>query len=103
MPFLHHVFFWLKNPASKADHDRLLAALQGLRKIPVIRQAHIGRPVVTEFDKAVTDGSYTFSVLLAFDNAADEQAYLVHPLHRKFIDDNKDLWTRVVVYDSELI
>jgi Stress responsive A/B Barrel Domain len=98
--FVHHVFFWLKDAQNKKDHDQLLAALKGLGKIEYIKMAHIGSPSINEFDKSVTDASYSFSVMLVFNNKADEEKYLVHPLHKKFIDDNKNLWSKVVVYDS---
>ncbi len=44
----HHVFFWLKNPSSTADRDKLIAGLQTLKKIESIRQIHIGIPADTE-------------------------------------------------------
>lgn len=103
LTFVHHVFFWLKNPKNKAEHDQLLNALKSLGKLSVIKHAHVGKPVVTEFDKAVTDGTYSFSVMLVFASAKDEQTYLVHPEHKAFIDKNKHLWSKVVVYDSQLI
>jgi hypothetical protein len=101
--FVHHVFFWLKDPKNKQDHDKLLAGLRGLGKIKEIKMAHIGSPSINEFDKPVTDASYTFSVLLIFGSKVDEEKYLVHPLHKKFIEDHKNLWSKVVVYDSALI
>jgi Stress responsive A/B Barrel Domain len=100
MPFVHHVFFWLKDAKNKKDHAQLLAALKGLGKIEYIKLAHIGSPSVNDFDKPVTDASYSFSVMLMFNSKAEEEKYLVHPLHKKFIDDNKNLWSKVVVYDS---
>lgn len=103
LSFVHHVFFWLKDSKNKKDHDKLLAGLKGLGKIEYIKMSHIGLPSVNNFDKAVTDASYSFSVLLIFDNKADEEKYLVHPLHKKFIDDHKNLWSKVVVYDSSAI
>ena len=103
LSFIHHVFFWLKNPKNKQDHDKLLAGLKGLGKIKEIKMAHIGLPSINDFDKSVTDASYSFSVLLVFNNKADEEKYLVNPLHKKFIDDHKDLWSKVVVYDSSAI
>ena len=103
LSFIHHVFFWLKNPKNKQDHDKLLAGLKGLGKIKEIKMAHIGLPSINDFDKSVTDASYSFSVLLVFNNKADEEKYLVNPLHKKFIDDHKDLWSKVVVYDSAAI
>jgi Stress responsive A/B Barrel Domain len=98
--FLHHVFFWLKDPNNKKDHEQLLAALKALGKIEVIKSAHIGLPSINDFDKPVTDASYSFSVLLIFDSKEDEEKYLVHPLHKKFGTDNHHLWSKVVVYDS---
>ena len=100
LSFVHHVFFWLKDPKNKKDHDKLLAGLKGLGKIEYIKMSHIGLPSVNNFDKSVTDASYSFSVLLIFNNKSDEEKYLVHPLHKKFIDDHKNLWSKVVVYDS---
>ena len=98
--FAHHVFFWLKNPESKEDHAQLLAALKGLKKIEVVKYAHIGSPSVNDFDRPVTDASYSFSVLLLFNSKKDEETYLYHPLHKKFGADNHHLWSKVVVYDS---
>lgn len=101
--FVHHVFFWLKDPKNKQDYDKLLAGLRGLGKIKEIKMAHIGSPSINDFDKSVTDASYSFSVLLIFANKVDEEKYLVNPLHKKFIDDHKNLWSKVVVYDSSVI
>ncbi len=100
IPFVHHVFFWLKDTKNKKDHDQLLAALKGLGKIEYIKMVHIGSPSINDFDKPVTDASYSFSVMIVFNSKAEEEKYLVHPLHKKFIDDNKNLWSKVVVYDS---
>jgi hypothetical protein len=103
MTFVHHVLFWAKNPGNEAEKTQLLTALKQLGTLPMIQTAHVGRPIVTEFDKGATDGSYTFSVVLVFENATKESEYLYHPLHKKFIDDNKHLWGKVQVIDSELI
>jgi len=103
LPFVHHVFFWLKDPKNKQDHDKLLAGLRGLGKIKEIKMAHIGSPSINDFDKPVTDASYSFSVLLIFGSKSDEEKYLVHPLHKQFIEDHKNLWSKVVVYDSSVI
>ena len=98
--FAHHVFFWLKNPDSATDHAQLLAALKALKEIDVVKYAHIGAPSINDFDKPVTDASYSFSVLLLFDNKKDEETYLYHPVHKKFGADNNHLWSKVMVYDS---
>lgn len=97
---IHHVFFWLKNPASKEDLDRLLAGLQSLRKIKVIKKMYIGVPASTE-KRDVVDNSYSASELMFFENTADQKAYQDHPIHQKFVADCSHLWEKVVVYDVQ--
>ena len=97
---IHHVFFWLKNPDSKEDRDKLIAGLQSLRKIKVIRQLYIGLPASTE-KRDVVDNSYQVSELMFFDNLADQKAYQDDPVHQKFVADCSHLWEKVVVYDMQ--
>ncbi len=97
---IHHVFFWLKNPDSKEDLAKLLAGLQTLRKIKVIRKLHIGIPASTE-KRDVVDNSYHASELMFFDNLADQKIYQDDPIHQKFIADCSHLWGTVVVYDVQ--
>jgi hypothetical protein len=96
---VHHVFFWLKNPASKADADKLIAGLQTLRAIPEIRELRIGVPAATE-QRSVVDGSYQVSELMVFDTVEDQRRYQEHPIHKAFVAACEGLWERVVVYDS---
>jgi hypothetical protein len=96
--FVHHVYFWLKNPDSPEDRARLLKGLQTLPTIKVIQTAHIGVPADT--NRPVIDTSYHFSLLLLFNNRQDQDAYQVHPTHLKFVEDCSALWTKVIVYDS---
>lgn len=97
-PVVHHVFFWLKNPKSKDDLDRLLAGLRTLGGVETVRAIHIGLPADTE-QRGVVDGSYSASEILFFDDVAGQNAYQVHPIHKQFVKDCEHLWQRVVVYD----
>ncbi|MHA8067222.1 Dabb family protein [Aquirufa sp. ROCK2-A2] len=103
MNFIHHVMFWAKNPNNESEKTQLFNALKSLGTLPMIQSAHVGKPIITDFDKSVTEGSYTFSVVLIFESAEKENEYLHHPLHMKFIDDNKHLWGKVQVVDSQAI
>jgi hypothetical protein len=103
MNFIHHVLFWAKNPNNEAEKTQLFKALKSLGTLPMIQAAHVGKPIVTDFDKPVTEGTYTFSVVLIFENVEKENEYLHHPLHMKFIDENKHLWGKVQVVDSQAI
>ena len=95
----HHVFFWLKNPDSKEDLNKLIEGLKTLRKIETVKKLHIGVPASTE-KRDVVDNSYQVSELMFFDDVEGQDVYQVHALHEKFIADCGHLWSKVVVYDS---
>lgn len=96
---IHHVFFWLKNPGSKADRDQLIAGLNALKAIDVVQQLYVGVPASTE-KRDVVDSSYDVSELMFFRSVEDQKRYQDHPLHLKFVRDCAHLWRKVVVYDS---
>ena len=96
--FIHHVFFWLKDPNSKEDLDALIEGLQKLSHAKTIRQYHIGKPADTSRD--VIETSYSVSWCLFFDNAKDQDSYQVDPVHLNFVKECSHLWSKVVVYDS---
>ncbi|HEY8510840.1 MAG TPA: Dabb family protein [Cyclobacteriaceae bacterium] len=95
----HHVFFWLKNPNSKEDRDKLIAGLKTLEKIETVKSLRIGVPASTE-KRDVVDNSFSVSELMFFDDVEGQNAYQVHPIHKKFVEDCSHLWERVVVYDA---
>jgi hypothetical protein len=97
---IHHVFFWLKNPASQEDKQKLLAGLQTLRQIKTVKSLYIGVPASTE-KRDVVDNSFQVSELMFFDNVAAQQAYQDDPVHKKFVADCSHLWEKVVVYDAQ--
>lgn len=99
--FIHHVYFWLKNPDSQQDFQKLVKGLQALSKVSAILEFHIGKPAATKRD--VIDSSYSVSWMLVFKNKADQDSYQTDPVHLKFIDECKDLWSKVLVYDSEAV
>ena len=96
--FVHHVYFWLKNPNSEADKAKLIEGLEKLSKVKEIKMAHIGTPADT--NRSVIERSYSVSWLLFFDNLEQEEIYQKHPIHLKFVEDYAHLWEKVIVYDS---
>lgn len=96
--FVHHVFFWLENPGSEADRNKLQEGIRSLQPIETIRKFHIGKPAGT--DRPVIENGYDFSLLLIFDNLEDQNIYQEHPIHLKFVDEYAHLWSKVIVYDS---
>ncbi|WP_439584149.1 Dabb family protein [Dyadobacter bucti] len=98
-PLVHHVFFWLKNPNSVADRDRIIEGLKTLRKIETIKELRIGVVASTE-KRDVVDNSWGVSELMFFENTAGQATYQTHPIHQQFIKDCSHLWDKVIVYDA---
>lgn len=96
--FVHHVYFWLNNPGNKEDQAKLLEGVKTLTGIECIAATHIGVPADTH--REVIDITYALSWLALFDTKEDQDAYQVHPIHLKFVENYSHLWTKVIVYDS---
>jgi hypothetical protein len=96
--FIHHVYFWLKNPGSHSDLEQLIDGLVKLSKVKTIQQFHMGKPAATRRD--VIDSGYSVSWLLLFKNKEDQDSYQVDPIHLKFVEECAHLWSKVVVYDT---
>jgi Stress responsive A/B Barrel Domain len=96
--FVHHVFFWLKEPDNAEARLKLETGLQTLGKIGQIQEMHIGVPAKT--DRPVVDNSYSYSLLLILRDKADHDIYQNHPIHLKFVEEYSHLWTKVLVLDS---
>lgn len=98
-PVVHHVFFWLKNPDSKEDRDKLAAGVKALSKIPTVRELHVGIVASTE-KRDVIDSSWGVSELMFFSDLEGQATYQTHPIHLEFIKNYSHLWEKVVVYDA---
>lgn len=98
-PIVHHVFFWLKNPSSTEDRDKLVAGVKTLSKIEVIKELRVGIVADTE-KRDVVDKSWAVSELMFFSNVKDQASYQNHPIHLEFIKNCSHLWEKVIVYDA---
>ncbi len=96
---VHHVYFWLKNPASKEDLNKLIEGINSLKKIETLRLVKVGVPAATT-KRDVIDNSYSISLLTVFDDVKGHDTYQDHPIHTKFVETYSPLWNKVVVYDS---
>jgi len=99
---VHHVFFWLKNPKSVEDRDKLIEGVRTLAKIETVRSLHVGIPAKTPA-RPVVDASYAVTELIYFDDLEGQAVYQDHPIHKQFVTDCQPLWKKVVVYDSETL
>lgn len=98
-PVVHHVFFWLKNPASIADRDQLVAGVKTLSAIETVNRLKVGIVASTE-KRDVVDNSWAVSELIFFKDLAGQAVYQTHPIHLEFIKNCSHLWEKVIVYDA---
>lgn len=97
---IHNVFFWLKPEVTAAEKSNFEAGLRSLTTDPGVRTGYFGPPGATA-PRPVVETSYSYGLVLVFDDAAAEGRYQSAPVHVKFLDDHKPKFEKVVVYDVE--
>ncbi len=97
--FVHTVYFWLKNPNNEADRQKFERALQTFLEASKYAQTNfIGTPPQASRD--VVDGSFTYSLVVTFASAEEQEHYQKEAAHVQFVEECEALWTKVIVYDS---
>ncbi|MEM6893446.1 MAG: Dabb family protein [Bacteroidota bacterium] len=97
--FAHTVYFWLKNPDSADDRNQFERSLKRfLNNSKFAKTNFIGVP--PKATREVVDGSFTYALIVTFDSAESQDGYQKEAAHLQFIDECKDLWSKVIVYDS---
>jgi hypothetical protein len=97
--FIHMVFFWMKEPDNRNHQAKFEASLSKfITGSPQVISSHIGKPAGT--DREVVDNSYQYCLAVTFATEADHNIYQEDPAHHAFIEECKELWTHVQVYDS---
>lgn len=97
--FIHTVFFWMnENVTDEQKANFTKNGLGELVEVSSIYKSYFGSPAKTP--REVVDNSYDFALICHFKNKEDQDAYQIDPIHLKFVEDFKDLWKEVVVYDN---
>lgn len=96
--FVHVVNFWLKKGLSAAEIKQFETGLQSLVAVESLIYFNVGVPAETQ--RNTIDRSYSYCLLTVFKDQAGHDAYQVHPIHLKFVEGNKPLWEKVLIYDS---
>jgi len=94
----HHVLFWLKANTTEDQKQSFRKGLESLTDIESVCSIYIGTPA--PIDRPVVDITYTFSLLLVFDDLAGHDIYQVHPIHKAFLDSFRSLFEKVIIYDA---
>lgn len=97
--FAHTVYFWFKNPDNASDKAKFETSLKTfLEDSKYAKTNFIGTPPKSKRD--VVDGSFTYSLIVTFESAEAQEGYQKEEAHLTFIEECKDLWDKVIVYDS---
>jgi hypothetical protein len=97
----HMVYFTLKDD-SDAAQQRLVRACQKLLKDhPGVVYFSAGTRA-REFDREVNDQNYHVGLHLVFADKAAHDKYQDAPTHTQFIEENRDNWQQVRVFDTYL-
>jgi len=99
--FVHHVFFWMKDHLTSDAFKKFENGIKTLPAIELVKFGDVGKPAGT--NRTVIERSYSYSLLLVFENRSAHDDYQIHPVHKKFVEDCSDLWSKVLIYDSESI
>ena len=98
----HNVFFWLKPDLSPGDVAAFEAAALKLPTIDVVQSGSVGKQAPTP-ERPVTEKTWDYHLELKFASIEDHNTYQAHLEHDVFVDQCKDLWSKVSVNDSEAI
>lgn len=75
----------------RADSDRLIPTIPGVRGYLSGTHLELGRPSVT--------GDYDLAIVVEFDSIEAYRAYLDHPAHLELVRTWRPKWRRATMYD----
>ena len=97
---VHDVYFSLKDNSPEAKQKLVDACKKHLSK-------HAGEvffaagPLADEFKREVNDRDFDVALHIVFKNKAAHDTYQDHKRHHQFINENKENWKKVRVFDSQ--
>jgi hypothetical protein len=96
---VHNVFFSLKDNSGPA-RDKLLAACRKyLKPHPGIVYFACGT-LAEELKREVNDRGFDVGLHIVFENQAAHDRYQSAAAHQQFVNENRDTWSKVRVFDS---
>lgn len=96
----HNVFFTLAE-SSPANREKLVAGCQKwLTDHPGVVFFAVGTP--SDLNRPVNDRDFDVGLHVIFEDRAAHDTYQDAERHLKFIEENKHLWNKVRVFDSDV-
>ena len=96
---VHNVFFSLKDNSPKAREKLIEACKKHLTKHPGTVYFAAG-PIADDFKREVNDRDFDVALTIVFEDRKAHDLYQDAARHQQFIDENKDNWKKVRVFDS---
>lgn len=95
----HNVFFKLKDPSEESRTALINACHKFLSGHPGVVFYAAG-VLASEFDRGVNVRDFDVALHLVFADRAAHDAYQIHRRHTQFVEENRDMWKEVRVFDS---
>ncbi len=95
----HNVFFYLNDKAPAAK-EKLLAACRTFLTGHPGEVFFAAGTLADELNRPVNDRDFDVALHIVFRDQQTHDAYQEAPRHKQFIEENKDNWKRVRVFDS---
>lgn len=96
---IHTVYFWLNDDVSDERKKEFEQALVDLSKVPSIDKFYWGPPAPA-MTRDVIDASYDYAINVFFKSVEAEAEYQVDPLHLEFVEGQKAIFKKVIVYNN---
>jgi quinol monooxygenase YgiN len=97
----HNVYFSLKDGSREAAQKLVAACKKYLSQHPGTVFFAVGT-LAEDFTRPVNDRDIHVGLHLVFEDKAAHDRYQDHPDHHKFIEENKDNWQKVRVFDTQV-
>ena len=95
----HNVYFTLKDKSATSRNNLVAACKKYLVNHPGVVFFACGT-LQEDLDRPVNDRDFDVALHVVFDSKASHDVYQVAPLHVQFVEENRDRWAKVRVFDS---
>ncbi len=96
---VHSVYFSLKDNSPQAREKLMAACKKYLTKHPGEVYFAVGS-LAEDLKREVNDRDFDVNLLIVFQDRKAHDQYQAAPRHKQFIDENKDNWKKVRVFDA---
>lgn len=100
-PIIHSVYFWLKEGLSAEEEADFPGFFEMLRGISSVQTLKYGKPAPVN-PRPVVDNSFSYNLIVTFENIDDINNYETHPDHLAAIEKYQKYWSKVEVRDTLL-